>query len=290
MSIFKYKEDRIPVLLFVMLSALDFAIYWNATSWWMPVLWFAMTISPRGFICARNHHHQHVLTFNQALPNRLLEVLLAFHTGVTTNTWWLHHVVGHHKNYLDQKLDESRWRADDGHTMGALEYSWSVTSTSYARAWKVGERFPQQRRLFAAMTVLQLALLSVLLWHSPYNALFIYVVAPFVSLFGTAWATWYHHAGLETDDPYEASYNITHKWYNIATGNLGYHTAHHLKHGVHWSRLPELHASIADRIPAELYRRPGMPFEWKHPQARLVDLMPEAPVSQQAPSEQALAP
>ncbi|VAW71673.1 hypothetical protein MNBD_GAMMA10-1029, partial [hydrothermal vent metagenome] len=42
--------------------------------------------------------------------------------------------------------------------------------------------------------------------------------------------------------------------YNLFTGNLGYHTAHHHKQGVHWSRLPELHAQIASRIPDRLYK------------------------------------
>lgn len=274
MEFFKYREDRIPVLLFLVLSALDFAIYWNATSWWLPPLWMLATISPRGFICARNHHHQHVLTFHQPALNRLLEIVMGFHTGVTTHTWWLHHVVGHHKNYLDQKLDESRWMRADGSTMGPMEYSFNVAATAYWRAWKVGARFPEQRRLFVAMALLQLGLLGLLFWHSPYNALFVFALPMAISLFGTAWATYYHHADLRTDDPYKASYNITHRWYNLCTGNLGYHTAHHLKHGVHWSRLPELHASMADKIPADLYRRPGLPFEWRHPQARIVDLAP----------------
>ena len=60
-----------------------------------------------------------------------------------------------------------------------------------------------------------------------------------LSLFITAWHTYFHHAGLDTQDDYEASHNIVHKWYNILTGNLGYHTAHHIRGGMHWSKLPE---------------------------------------------------
>ena len=41
--------------------------------------------------------------------------------------------------------------------------------------------------------------------------------------------------------------------YNLLTGNLGYHTAHHHKQGLHWSRLPELHEKIKDKIPENLY-------------------------------------
>jgi len=42
--------------------------------------------------------------------------------------------------------------------------------------------------------------------------------------------------------------------YNLFTGNLGYHTAHHHKQGVHWSKLPRLHETIQDKIPKNLYK------------------------------------
>jgi fatty acid desaturase len=45
----------------------------------------------------------------------------------------------------------------------------------------------------------------------------------------TVYTTYHHHSGLEEEDPYKSSYNIVTPWYNFVTGNLGYHTAHHLK-------------------------------------------------------------
>ena len=83
-----------------------------------------------------------------------------------------------------------------------------------------------------------------------------------VGLYVTSWHTYYHHAGLHTDDHHHASYNVLHKPYNILTGNLGYHTAHHMRMAVHWSKLPELHAQIAKNIPPELYHEPCIPFRW----------------------------
>jgi fatty acid desaturase len=75
-----------------------------------------------------------------------------------------------------------------------------------------------------------------------------------VSLIFTAWVTYDHHSGLDTDDPFEASYNNTNRVFNFLTGNLGYHTAHHYRQGLHWSKLPELHEKIKSRIPPELIR------------------------------------
>jgi fatty acid desaturase len=51
-----------------------------------------------------------------------------------------------------------------------------------------------------------------------------------------------------------------HPVFNLCTGNLGYHTAHHVKPGLHWSRLPEYHATIAHKIPAHLYLKAGFPW------------------------------
>jgi fatty acid desaturase len=60
------------------------------------------------------------------------------------------------------------------------------------------------------------------------------------------------HAGLDLDDHLTASRNIESRFYNLVTFNSGYHTAHHVKPGLHWSRLPEFHRQLRDRIPADL--------------------------------------
>jgi fatty acid desaturase len=262
MTLFRFPEDRVPVALFALYFAADLAVLALAESWWLPVVWFLAGIIPKGWISSWNHHHQHLSFFRPAWANRLLEVMFGFQTGVTSHAWFLHHVVGHHKNYLDQTQDESAWRRADGSTMGELEYSFDVAATAYVRAWRVGARYPSHRRVFLVMGLVHLALLGTAFVLRPYNAFFVLFLPSVVSLFVTAWATYFHHADLDTDDHLKASYNILHRGYNLATGNLGYHTAHHSRPGLHWSRLPEFHAEIEAGIPAHLYRVPGVPFRW----------------------------
>ncbi len=266
---FRHPEDRIPVLLFACMFALDLTVYFTATSWWLPVLWLALGVIPKGWISAWNHHHQHVATFRHALPNRLLEIVFGFQTGVTSHAWFLHHVLGHHRNYLDQEKDESRWKRADGTTQGEVEYSLMTALTAYPRAFKVGLEHPRALRVFLGMGALQVVLLGALFWHDWYNALFVFLLPMGVSLYVTAWATYFHHMGLETKEHHDASYNILHRGYNVMTGNLGYHTAHHTKHGLHWSKLPTLHAEMAQAIPRTLYRQPGIPFVWRGSEAKL---------------------
>ncbi|WIG95729.1 fatty acid desaturase [Myxococcus sp. SDU36] len=269
MTLFRHPRDRIPVLLFTLVFAMDLTVFFTARSWWFPILWLALGVIPKGWISAWNHHHQHVPMFRHALPNRLLEVIFGFQTGVTSHAWFLHHVLGHHRNYLDQAQDESGWKRRDGSTMGEVEYSVFNTLVAYPRAFRVGRSHPKVMRVFLAMGALQVALLGVLFWHDWYNALWVFLLPMAVSLYATVWATYFHHVGLEATEHPHASYNILHKGYNLMTGNLGYHTAHHAKHGLHWSQLPELHAKLAQDIPATHYRQPGIPFVWTNPEAKI---------------------
>jgi fatty acid desaturase len=255
MSTFKYSEDRLPVSIAVCLTALDFAAYFQLTSTgWLIGYWLFMMI-PKGVLSAWNHHHQHVSTFRSTVLNRMLEVCYALHTGITTNTWVLHHVLGHHQNFLDQTKDESRWKRDAGQPMGMVEYTVTVAATAYPRAYQVGKRHPRFQRDFLIFGGLTALLVTALIIAKPMQGFMLFLLPMITSLLYTVWVTYDHHAGLDTDDHFQASYNIMNRWFNRLTGNLGYHTAHHHRQGVHWSRLPDLHARIAHKIPAHLYRK-----------------------------------
>jgi fatty acid desaturase len=252
---FKHPEDRIPVALIVGLTLVDLALYFTVASPWVLGAWALLMVVPKGCIGAWSHHHQHVATFKKPALNRALELSHALHTGMTSNLWTLHHVLGHHVNYLDQSKDESAWQRKDGKKMGALEYTLDVTFTAYWRAFNVGKRFPKHQRVFMLGLALTTVALGALLWFKPVSALILFALPMLNTMLFTAWVTYDHHAGLTTDNPFEGSINTLNKRFNVITGNLGFHTAHHLKQSVHWSKLPELHRQIAHKIPAHLFRK-----------------------------------
>ncbi len=234
------------------LTLLDLCLYFLVDSPLVLVLYWLALVIPKGKICAWNHHHQHTFTFRSKPLNRLLELAYALHTGVTTNLWVLHHVLGHHHNYLDQTKDESRWKRENGETMGELEYTLNVAATAYYRGYQVGKTHPRVQKDFLIYSALTFALVALAVWYRPLQGLFIFVLPMICGLLLTSWATYGHHCGLDTQNEFEASHNNLHPLYNLLTGNLGYHTAHHHKQGVHWSKLPELHEQIKDKIPASL--------------------------------------
>ncbi len=254
-SVFKYKEDRWPVIIILMLTLVDFALYFTLNSSVLLFSYYLLMVIPKGVICAWNHHHQHLFTFRHNALNRGLEFFYALHTGVTSNLWRLHHVLGHHVNFLDQEIDESRWQRKDGTKMGVIEYTLKVALTAYPRGFAVGKRFPKQLKPFITFVGPTFLVVGLLVWFKPTAGIFLFALPMITSLLFTAYVTYDHHTGLDTENEFEASYNNLSTIYNYLTGNLGYHTAHHYRQGVHWSKLPALHATIADKIPAHLYQR-----------------------------------
>ena len=249
---FNYSADRLPVAIILCLSVVDFSMYFLVNNVWALAAYWLVMLVPKGNICAWTHHHQHTPTFKQKGFNRLLELFYALHTGITTNLWLLHHVHGHHQNYLDQSKDESRWQRQSGKTMGVIEYTLNVAGTAHFRGFKVGERFPNQQRTFVLYIVATLFVVATLAYYNPVGTLFLFVLPMLTGLLFTAWTTYKHHSGLDTDNQFEASRNNLNRFYNAVTGNLGYHTAHHHKQWLHWSLLPQLHEEIKHKIPAHL--------------------------------------
>lgn len=262
MSIFRQKADQIPVMLISLFFLTDIVIYFTIDNPWFVVGWFILSIWPKGNVCAWNHHHQHCVTFKSTFLNRALELMYGFQTGITTKGWFLHHVLGHHKNYLDQELDESRWMNKDGSTKSELGYTFEVAGTSFARIVKVGMNHKRHLNDFLLMFLLNISLLGLIMWHNWFNGLFLFMLPMIVSLLLTSWATFDHHSNLDTKDEFQGSRNTLDPFYNLMTGNLGYHTAHHVKQGLHWSKLPEFHAEIENHIPVHCYLEPGFPYTW----------------------------
>ncbi|MEM7328160.1 MAG: fatty acid desaturase [Pseudomonadota bacterium] len=259
-TVFRFQEDRLPVAIFVALFALDVLVFATVTAWPIVLAWAALSVPAKVCIASWNHHHQHVPFFHSATCNRLIEVIFGLQTGAVSNVWVLHHNLGHHDHYMDQSKDESAWRAPNGRVMSTSEYTWKLAMTGYVCAFQNSANHPAIRRTFVIMTLFHIALLGVLVWLNPCNAAAIFILPMLISFVMTCRHTYDHHAGCSEEDEYAASNNITHRWYNILTGNLGYHTAHHLRPGLHWSKLPAFHARIADKIPPENFRGPGLPM------------------------------
>ena len=253
--VLKFKADRGPVAYVIALFVLHGLVWWLAT----PLVAAAMVLPfvlGGMFVAPINHHHQHLNTFRSPWVNRVYDIALAVQSGVAPYSWVLHHNLGHHRNYLNQNPhvspDESAWTRRDGVQMSRTQYTFDMLLRHQADIFQVGLRYPRFMRYWLAMKLPLWGFLGFLLWLNPVNTLLVFLVPGLLTLAHTIWVTYEHHAGCDTSDHLVGSVNRDNRIYNWLTGNLGFHTAHHKRPGVHWSLLPQVHEEIKSGIPDEL--------------------------------------
>ena len=250
--VFRHPIDVVPVALIFGVLAVQLAIFARVHAPWHVLAAVALLFPIQVNFAGMCHNHHHLNTFRQRWLNRVLEVVMFLQLGMLPYVYTLHHNLGHHRHYLDQTRDSNRWRRRDGGTMQSWEFAWVLAVNIYPTACRIGREHPAVFRRFVRMAWVCAAVLALAFAIDPVNALLVFVLPMPMALLMQAQATYYQHAGLATRDTWRASRSATARFYNWRTFNLGYHTAHHLRPALHWSKLPAFHAAIADAIPREL--------------------------------------
>jgi len=160
-------------------------------------------------------------------------------------SWTLHHNIGHHQLYLDPDNDPSPWQQADGSLMPRWRYVLINTLRIYPEIHRIGRQHPALYRRFLRLLLLANIPLVAAFILDPRNAFIVFLIPMISMLFMLLDNTYGQHAGTGYED-------VELKRYNLPSWNLGYHTAHHMLPGLHWSELPALHAKIRDRIPDHL--------------------------------------
>lgn len=199
-----------------------------------------------------SHNHHHYSTFRYPWMNRVYEVILFLQTGVPPYAWTLHHNLGHHKHYLDPKLDPAAWQGEDGKLLPRVKYDLYNAMRIYPEVIRIGQSRPKLLKRFYLWTAISLAVLFVLFLWKPLAVGIIFMAPMPIMLLGLMDNTYHQHQGLDMSSDYTASRNTLSRLYNLISWNLGYHTAHHSRPNVHWSDLPKLHETIKDNIPSHL--------------------------------------
>jgi beta-carotene hydroxylase len=257
--LFRHRADIAAAALVFGIFGIQLWAFFNISNPWMLAGLVALLMLIQVSCGAVCHNHHHVNIFTRSGANRLIEVVMYLQTGTSPFSWTIHHNIGHHGEYLDQDRDPARWQEADGSVMHRLKFDFYNAAMIYPEIWKIGPRHPQLfarfRRWFHISNLLLLALFCI----NPVNTLIIFVVPMILMLVVLLDNTFQQHSGLSTEDHLLASRNVEHPFYNLTSWNLGYHTAHHIYPGLHWSRLPAVHAKIRSRIPEVLLSQKLIP-------------------------------
>ena len=256
MTSVKYKTDLLPLCILGVTFFVDcYMIYtYQLERWYIPLIWTIFSIPfIKGFLCAFNHHHQHVSPFKHKSLNYLIGIFYASTTGVTYNTWVIHHNIDHHTTGhlgLAWPEEASTWVRPSGATMTHWEYSFKTWLFSYYMVFRNcainRSKIKAKGNEFFLFFILQFLITIGALYFNWYTGLLLWVIQPAICLFITGDATWHHHNGLKDTRITHACRNNLDPIGNILKGNLGYHSAHHKKQGLHWSLLPEYHLKLLD--------------------------------------------
>jgi fatty acid desaturase len=235
-----------------MVLTVQLAIFFAVDNPWIALLLVVLLQPVQAVAIACNHYQHHKNVWTLPWLNRLYEIALFLQTGTPPYLITLHHNLGHHVHYLDGSDDTLNWRLEDGsaRTLGQCLWHNSVGHLTWTRA--IGRKYPRVYRRLLWMLVPSLAPLLVLALVDWRMTLIVFVGPMVLALVNVARLGYHQHAGLDADDHLEASRNIESPLYNLVTFNSGYHAAHHLRPGLHWSRLPELHRQIRTGIPEHL--------------------------------------
>lgn len=253
-----YDRSDVKSVLFVATALAATAVQWSGLAR-HPAL-YAASLCFAFFACVIDHNHQHRPVFHARSANRVFGVLVTLAIGQPASAIVPMHVLNHHVHNND---DEDFVRAS------IVGFRWKllnlvlfpfVALRGYARVKSRDLREWGRRRpgLYRQLILERWALYPVaaaLLVAAPLDTL-VFVVAPWLyGQWGILAVNHVQHAGCDPESPYNHTRNFTGRWLNWWTFNNGYHTAHHLRPALHWSRLPELHAELEPHLDPRLQYR-----------------------------------
>ncbi|WP_424362651.1 fatty acid desaturase [Methylocystis parvus] len=201
------------------------------------------------------HWHVH-RPFTTSRPvNLLLDFLLGAATGITASNWRIQHVHGHHAGrdaaYRAAGADLSAPYSVIDAVGFCFRSLWPSMVAPFVEAFDKGVRNNlnspiNYRWAFAEQFLFATFVVTLAVWRPALTGL---ILVPWylAVVFCTRYVDYMNHYGCDERgaDPMALANNTLHAGYNAVSGNLGYHTAHHLDPSGHWADLPKRHAEIA---------------------------------------------
>lgn len=211
--------------------------------WWVGwVLFFAN--SAAALMChVINHNASHVPLFEQDGHNRVAFAWLSWLLGIPAAPIAASHIHNHHVH----NNDEHDWMRSSvlGDSQGLwrlAKYVLHVFSLPPLKERAGHQHIPSAlyARIIPETTIVALALL-VALWWAPAATLWFYVLARLCAMSVLFLINLVQHDGLEAESGVNRCRNFTGKLINSVLFHNGFHSAHHLRPGLHWSELPHFH-------------------------------------------------
>jgi beta-carotene hydroxylase len=215
------------------------------------------------------HNHNHSPTFRDKRMSQAFGNWISIFYGFPTFAWIPTHNLNHHK-YLNTEGDATiTWRFTNRHnalvastyffvsafyqkypTAAFLEKAKANNPALYRR---IQRQYAFWLGTYAALLVTAWALHGFA--RGTYVACMTVGLPAVVSLWTIHLFNYEQHVHTDPWSEHNHSRNFISPTLNFLLFNNGYHAAHHEHPGMHWSKLPEVHAKIAAQIHPVLLQR-----------------------------------
>jgi beta-carotene hydroxylase len=262
----RYGADWRSLLFLALLAGLFGAQWTGGLRHWLLLL---VTAALAFTACVIKHNHVHCPTFTRRGWNAVLGHVLSLLTGHPTTSIITGHNVRHHGHnnteldWVRCSLVHFRWN-----WLNLLAFPFVAVARmrrekpSDLRDWR--ERRPLlYRQAIAERVVLYGAVAA--LGFCDWGATLRYLAVPWLfGQWGIVTINLLQHQGCDPASAYDHSRNVTGRLLNWLLLNNGFHTAHHLRPALHWSRLPQLHRDVVEpRTASALNHRSMLAAAWR---------------------------
>ena len=204
------------------------------------------------------HLHIHRPFSRNPALNLVFDLSMGAVSGMVSSNWRIQHLYGHHRG-IDAPYRGGSGILGNYSSMRAIAFSagslWETFYGPIIESFRKGilndVTTPIRYRWAFCEQVLLLLLVAVLMGWQPRLTLIYLLPWYFVTHFITRYVDYLNHYGCDeaSENPYVRANNSLSWWFNFTTHNFGYHTAHHIRPSAHWTELPAIHGTIADKIP-----------------------------------------
>ncbi len=204
------------------------------------------------------HLHIHRPFSQNRVLNLVLDLSMGAVSGMVSSNWRIQHLYGHHRG-IDLSYRGDCRIFENYSAIRAIAFSagslWGTFYSPILESCRKGilndVKTPIRYRWACCEQLLLVLLVAVLMYWQPRLTLVYLLPWYFVTHFVTRYVDYLNHYGCDetSKNPYERANNSLSWWFNLTTHNFGYHTAHHIRPGAHWTELPAIHRTIAGKIP-----------------------------------------
>ncbi|WP_258100993.1 fatty acid desaturase family protein [Marinoscillum pacificum] len=254
----RYKADIKTLVYLTFTSSLMLVLFFYHEQIQSAILWilYGIELVMAITVGVIVHNHRHVSIWKNKTLNNLTDCWLTVLYGFPVFGWIPTHLQNHHTHTNKEPDYTKTYAFSEKNNLWTIIYYPMYSSGVQLKAIRryLSDLRTKNREKFIEhiFQIISLVLFVVAAFIIDWKAAILFVIIPQqISLNSVLVFNYVQHIHADEESEYNHSRNIEGPL-NTFLFNNGLHTAHHIKPHLHWSRLPEFHAEIRDKIDPKL--------------------------------------